>query len=324
MEEERKVTFQDICSMLAKPFAEWIVQRLDELGISSKDQDPDTFNIAEALEKCPQFTMLVAGGSYNPPHLMHIENFVRVKRYLANPGNVKSKYEVFGGVIVPSTMGYLVHKLGKRFAIKLEHRIEMCQIAIEDCNSKYQKGDPESLFMQVCVWAKADAEEVVIVILDIVKKSLPRWVWSKVLVCEIFGADYVVKGELWNAVLDYPIFCLPRQGYSEQVIKGLHKSRVRNQMVIFVNDENFLLDPQTDDEKRQAKIRNASSTEIRDVLESSSGDWSKLYEVEILDPKVAKYMIDHQKDLFYLNDSQTHDLTSSDDEQGGNTVCISL
>ena len=233
--------------------------------------------------------LLLAGGSYNPPHKMHIENFSRVKRYLE-----KTNHEVYGGVIVPSTMDYLVSKLGKQYAIKLNHRMNMCKIAVQTVHGMY---------VQVSPHAKPDAEELIHEMLPVVRKMLPRCLLSRILISEIYGADYVVKSELWDAELQFPIFCLPRKGYTEQVLNGLHRSKRKVQNLIFINDEPLDdSDLGSEEDKQREIIHTASSTDIRKVLQSSSDDWSELLELPIMDKRVVQYMIDHQDDLFYSGD----------------------
>ena len=63
----------------------------------------------------------MASGSFSPPHKMHTEMFLKARAALEKKGAT-----VVAGYIVPSSDGYVSHKLGADW-IPLVDRIEMCR-----------------------------------------------------------------------------------------------------------------------------------------------------------------------------------------------------
>eukprot|EP00475_Leptophrys_vorax_P027374 TRINITY_DN3904_c0_g2_i1.p1 TRINITY_DN3904_c0_g2~~TRINITY_DN3904_c0_g2_i1.p1 ORF type:complete len:291 (+),score=77.58 TRINITY_DN3904_c0_g2_i1:23-874(+) len=282
-----------MCKAMALPFANWINSKLETLGLSNTAKAP------KKTGQCPTFVLLVAGGSYNPPHIMHVQNFKRANQH--SQIQASNEFSVFGGVIVPTSDSYLTGKLGKEWTMKAHHRMAMCQLAIEQCNEEFEAKTEGSLFIQVFPRPEANSSQVLRGIQNEARNLVPSWVAEKkLLVCHMFGADFVVKHKLWNRILPEPLFCIPRKGYTEAVIEGIKNSTVHSESrIIVVNDDKPQEESQSENEQKTQSalsVRNASSTEIRLVLEG--GDWSSLEELEILDKKVARYMIEYKDDLF--------------------------
>lgn len=76
--------------------------------------------------------VLIKTGSLNPIHRSHISNMIKTKYYLENIYNLN----VIGGYISPTHDQYVKRKLGKEF-ISSQHRIHMCQKAIEEENQQH-------------------------------------------------------------------------------------------------------------------------------------------------------------------------------------------
>ncbi len=75
--------------------------------------------------------VLISTGWMNPIHRSHIWNMIKTKQYLENVYGLN----VIGGYISPSHDQYVQRKLGKEF-IPSQHRIEMCEKAIQEENQQ--------------------------------------------------------------------------------------------------------------------------------------------------------------------------------------------
>lgn len=76
--------------------------------------------------------VLIKTGALNPVHRSHIANLIKVKQYLENIYNLN----VVAAYISPTHDQYVQRKLGEHL-IPSQHRIEMCQRAIEEENQQH-------------------------------------------------------------------------------------------------------------------------------------------------------------------------------------------
>jgi len=76
--------------------------------------------------------VLIKTGALNPIHRSHIANMIKVKQYLEEVYDLN----VVAGYISPTHDQYVQGKLGKHL-IPSQHRIQMCQRAIQEENQQH-------------------------------------------------------------------------------------------------------------------------------------------------------------------------------------------
>jgi nicotinamide mononucleotide adenylyltransferase len=84
------------------------------------------------LKSDKENVVLIKTGSMNPIHRSHISNMIRTKEFLEKSYHMN----VLGGYISPSHDEYVQSKLSNQF-IPSQHRIAMCQKAIEEENQQH-------------------------------------------------------------------------------------------------------------------------------------------------------------------------------------------
>ena len=82
-----------------------------------------------------QNVVLIKTGALNPIHRSHISNLIKTKEHLERVYGIN----VIGGYLSPTHDDYVQNKLGSEW-ITGEHRIAMCQKAIEDENQQHWLG----------------------------------------------------------------------------------------------------------------------------------------------------------------------------------------
>ncbi|QKF94740.1 cytidyltransferase-like protein [Fadolivirus algeromassiliense] len=70
--------------------------------------------------------ILFMGGSFNPPHIGHIDSMICAKEELESQG-----YDVIAGYFAVTTDDW-VQKKGKEQALSFQHRMHMCQVAVDE------------------------------------------------------------------------------------------------------------------------------------------------------------------------------------------------
>ncbi|CAF1346389.1 unnamed protein product [Rotaria sordida] len=76
--------------------------------------------------------VLIETGALNPVHRNHISNMIKTKQYLERVHG----FNVIGGYLSPTHDEYVRGKLGEEL-ISGQHRIEICQKAIEEANQQH-------------------------------------------------------------------------------------------------------------------------------------------------------------------------------------------
>jgi nicotinate (nicotinamide) nucleotide adenylyltransferase len=163
---------------------------------------------------CITVVILLLSGSFNPVHWMHVESFNLVRRFLE-----QRNMTVLAGFIAPSSDNYVYGKLGS-FAMSLQHRTNMCQLATADSD-----------WISTCPFGIESSSyctrQVVECIERHVRLNFPQ-TKIRVVGCEIFGADHVAKYALWTRTphsSSMLAVCLPRQPYTLEVQRGLQEMR---------------------------------------------------------------------------------------------------
>ncbi|KAH3758256.1 Nucleotidylyl transferase [Pelomyxa schiedti] len=88
-----------------------------------------------------QLVVLLATGSFNPVHQMHIRQFEIARHWLNSHENV----HVVAGYISPSHDKYLRMKLGAQ-AIAWTERVRMCELAVQDHFTQFPAEDGFTIF----------------------------------------------------------------------------------------------------------------------------------------------------------------------------------
>lgn len=238
----------------------------------------------------PRKVTLALGGSFNPVHTQHVEVMQIAKEHLENaPG---SNIRVVEGFLAPSTDGYLLSKMKRKnersddevenFIIKSQHRINMCNLA----TSKYSWLKP----VDKCFGSAYECAEHL--------KTSPEHQTAIVI-----GADRATTPNgkhKWRREFKRPVITVIvgrndetkriRQAWDEDVKKNL-----------IVHAESYFIVDQCD-------TRGVSSTGVRREMRGlfnrpmsaeSSIKIQELVHDDILDARVAEYLIEHKNDLIF-------------------------
>ncbi|QDZ24018.1 nicotinamide/nicotinic acid mononucleotide adenylyltransferase [Chloropicon primus] len=216
-------------------------------GIGTEKLDWDVKGRVEGGSK----VVLLACGSFNPPHKVHLRMLELAKDALD-----KSGVPVLGAYMSPVSSHYK-----KKGLVDAEHRVAMCQLAAAQ-SPVVMVDDWEATQPQ---WSRTHD------VLDSVRERVGRALAEKkggagdVRVMIVCGSDLIESFKvpnLWSdehlesLVIDHGIVCISRSGYDGKAtldsIPALHERKEEWQMVFVEND--FLTD--------------LSSTKLRAALDS--------------------------------------------------------
>lgn len=232
---------------------------------------------------------LALGGSFNPIHTQHVEIMQIAKEHLESISG--HDLEVVEGFLAPSTDSYLLSKMKRHsssdidenFVIKSEHRIRMCNMAIEKypwlkpiskCfGSAYECGEQ----------LKSSPDHEVVIVIGADRATTPngkrKWrrVFKKPLITVIIGRNDQIKDI--------------RRAWDEDVRKNL----------VVHADRYFLVD--------QVDTRGVSSTRVRkeiarDLFQKPTSTTNQesiiesLVKQQVLNDQVGRYLLENQSNLF--------------------------
>ena len=198
------------------------------------------------LDQTP--VILLACGSFNPPHHVHLKMFDCAKEALEST----KEYSVLGGYMSPVSDAY-----GKKGLISAKHRIEMCELATQASDyimvDKWEAGRPswtptldvlKSLENRLC--KQLDIQQLKIMILcgsDLVESFQVPNLWS--------------DEDLQTIIFKQGMICIARAGSSiEECLQLIPKfQNINSKQLVCVVENDFMND--------------LSSTKIREALKSS-------------------------------------------------------
>lgn len=196
---------------------------------------------SKAVRPGDTLVVIVASGSFNPPHKLHLRMMELAKEAVES----KQRKVVVGGFLVPSSDGYVSSKLG-RDAYKLTERVEMSRRAVEDSPWLEASGLGIASSMHV-------AHD-----LDQALQAHFRGAYT-FEVRLVFGADFVEKTKCW----DKQVIAISRKGSDDPILAAI-RSRTIHKDFLFVGPGEVVAacDP--------GEPTDMSSTAIRRILTRDS------------------------------------------------------
>jgi nicotinic acid mononucleotide adenylyltransferase len=227
-----------------------------------------------ALQTGAPMCFLVLSGSFNPIHRQHLRMLELARDHLAARGWI-----VLGGFIAPSTDGYVHAKLGKQ-AMSLEHRIRLCEVAVQH----------ELSWATVCQTGEARSGRVCGYIRTEIEISCADLLSGRSLVgVEVMGSDAALR--IFNKLLQDPdesavgskMCCFLR--LEQEPAKGSMLEDFLGSCALQLGIELFVLR-----DSENALLSIANSTAIRTML--ANKDWQSLRLQNTLPPAVLAILQD--------------------------------
>lgn len=216
--------------------------------------------------------ILVLSGALNPCHRAHLELLYAAKEEL----ETKYRCQVKLSFLAPSSDHYVKDKL-RGWAMKLNHRIQLCQNLISDITSTFSNQANMEIFTKG--WASG----------DFIARSLYGMYKDKyenLVVYEVYGGDYILKTQAWDfkaSQRNRYIIGVGRQETTKLITQGMKQSRNINPNFIFVNRE----------------LTDVSSTKIRQALETNdAAQLKELIDKNYITRQSLKYIQDNRNNLF--------------------------
>ncbi|MGF1582295.1 MAG: hypothetical protein ACFCD0_23470 [Gemmataceae bacterium] len=219
--------------------------------------------------------ILVLGGAFSPVHPGHIDVMNLIKETI----EAEHPYKIIAGYLAVAPEGYVLSKL-KHQAIKAQHRLAMCNLALQEhdwlvpcerthgsareCAQRYRKHDDVKILIALGADRAMSYPEYA------------KWRWAP------FDGTITV--------------CVGRKGETERVLQQYQHDLEQN----LVEDPNsFLFVTQ--------EVGNVSSSLIRERLqilhnaptpEQKQKLAEQLVEARCLNPLVAEYILEHERNLY--------------------------
>ncbi|KAH3761730.1 nicotinamide mononucleotide adenylyltransferase [Pelomyxa schiedti] len=152
-----------------------------------------------------QLVVLLATGSFNPVHHMHIRQFEIARHWLNSHENL----HVVAGYISPSHDGYLRDKLGDQ-AIAWTERVRMCELAVEDHFTQFPAEDGFTIFVDKWEGMQSRFIDFPDVARDRRDFFASRFAAFNLITLFLCGTDLYVK---WLTSSEY-VVSVPRPGYT--------------------------------------------------------------------------------------------------------------
>jgi len=238
----------------------------------------DTKKVEAALKDCgPDPVILVLGGSFNPPHVEHIEMMENARKACQDDG-----MNVALGILVPSTNSHVYYKTGGLKAdgeecIILKHRHAMCELMTK--NKPWLISIP---------WGRANSVSVAFKLQQLVGTQLE----IEVRVKNVWGADLASRSP--GLLLDPFSVIVARPPFTEDIDKELEFMRAQH-----ATDERALI------ARCEGKARDVSSTKIREFLFQEQID-KLLEQDEWVTPEVVEYLKQNKDRLTIYQDPSFH------------------
>lgn len=141
---------------------------------------------------------LVLSGSFNPPHLMHVETLSAARRNLERDG----KRRVVAGFLCPSSDHYVRNKLGLSAALSLGQRNELCELITLGSD-----------WVSVGPWGEPSVSKCI----ERLQPMVGR-LHGGVLLMPVCGADTCLRHDAHQHVRPYVV--IGRPGHTEQMIQA--------------------------------------------------------------------------------------------------------
>lgn len=224
----------------------------------------------------PKEVIIFLGGAFNPVHTNHIELFELAKNHLEK----NSDFKVIEGYLVPALDSYVRNKVKDVLAIKSEHRLAMCNLAIQ----KYDWIKPiNKCYASAFEFARQLSK----------KKDFQ--------IAIITGGDRALgkNTPIWRKPKknDSITLMLGRAGATEE-LKKLWLNDLNNNKIVNPSLYYFI----------DYEPRNISSTLIREQLAILNYDLpldeyecmlNKLVDDDFITRDVSNYILENKKDLFF-------------------------
>jgi len=233
------------------------------------------WNRLDAIDKKKQNVFLMLGGSFNPVHKEHIQIMEIARRYCEKNLGMA----VVAGFLGVSSANHVTRKLGLSKAITLNHRNEMCDLAVE-----------ASDWISVCPWGWANASNSASRLLRAIRKKDKRIniIFFNVMGSDIFG-DVMPEEEgfydWWRYMKDY--ICVNRD--QSKVFEAVKKLGNTDKSFHFA------------DESTSGSV---SSTLVRELVEAN--DYNRLE--QYLDAKVITYLKQNVKHIWEATNTEDVEL----------------
>jgi len=238
----------------------------------------DTKKIEAALKDCgPDPVILALGGSFNPPHVEHIEMMENARKACQDEG-----MNVALGVLVPSTNSHVYYKTGGRSVdgeecIVLKHRHAMCELMTQ--NKPWLISVP---------WGRADSVSVAFKLQQLVSTHLDIEMGVK----NVWGADLASRCP--GLLLDSTSVVVARPPFTDDIDKELERMTAKH-----ATDERALI------ARCEGKARDVSSTKIRELLFDEQID-QLLEQDDWVTPEVVEYLKQNKDCLTIRQDPSFH------------------
>jgi len=209
--------------------------------------------------------VLVLGGSFNPPHVEHIEMLETARKACEKKG-----LNVVLGVLVPSTNSHVFYKAGANQTIVLKHRQAMCELMIQS-----------KPWIISAPWGWGHSTEAARKICGLIETKLG----IETSFLNVWGADIACRYP--RMLDDEQSVIVARPPYTEELDQIIRTNDLGNCNALVARTEKGI-------------ARDVSSTAIRELL--FNGEIDKLHGLHWLSPEVIEYYKEHEDEITISKD----------------------
>jgi len=225
----------------------------------------NTAKIEKLLQDCgPAPMVLVLGGSFNPPHIEHIEMLESARIACEKTG-----LNVVLGILVPSSNSHVFYKSGADQTIVLKHRQAMCELMI--------KSKPWIISVP---WGWASSSEAGRKIGGLIDINLG----INTSFLNVWGADIALRHK--GMLHDEQSVIVARPPYTDE-LEQLMSTMDLGELHALVA-------------RAEGKARDVSSTAVRELLFNQKVD--ELCDLDWISPAVIEYCKIHREELTISQD----------------------